>query len=283
MWRRAGSQVARLVSLAQVSSLESSAGRNQAYSALISLKSRCFSGESKVNLFTSTPRSLYAPQPHLEPQPAVQRSLLARALLRLSGFHSTESRLMRAAHALYANVQAQAGDVRLLQALGVGPDFQSTHAMLCLHVWLLLVRLRAEGTDGKALAQVMYDEFQDDVEKRARAAGVKVKLSSRLTELEQQFYGSGLAYDTALRGESDLPGALLRNVYCGDAKCTASAALAARYVRRELACLAMTPSEAVMAGDLAFSADWPDGAARQEDAGTAGAPLGAAPAQGSPA
>jgi hypothetical protein len=50
--------------------------------------------------------------------------------------------------------------------------------MLCLHVWLLLVRLRAEGADGKALAQVLYDEFQDDVEKRARAAGVKVRRRS---------------------------------------------------------------------------------------------------------
>lgn len=53
-------------------------------------------------------------------------------------------------------------------------DFQHMHALLCLHVWLLLVRLRPEGKAGKALAQQLYDNFQDDVEARVRAAGVKV-------------------------------------------------------------------------------------------------------------
>lgn len=60
-------------------------------------------------------------------------------------------------------------------ALEVPTDFQHVHAMLCLHVWLLLVRLRAEGKDGKRLAQMLYDDFQDDVEVRVRAAGVKVR------------------------------------------------------------------------------------------------------------
>lgn len=60
----------------------------------------------------------------------------------------------------------------------MGPDFQSMHAMLCLHIWLLLVRLRAEGGAGKELAQVLYDEFQEDVEQRARRAGVKVRPST---------------------------------------------------------------------------------------------------------
>lgn len=39
-------------------------------------------------------------------------------------------------------------------AMGIPVDFQQTHSSLCLHIWLLLVRLRAEGKDGKQLAQV---------------------------------------------------------------------------------------------------------------------------------
>lgn len=46
--------------------------------------------------------------------------------------------------------------------------------MLCLHMWMLLVRLRSEGKDGKALAQMVYETFQDNVETRVRAEGVKV-------------------------------------------------------------------------------------------------------------
>lgn len=38
--------------------------------------------------------------------------------------------------------------------MGIPLDFQQTHSSLCLHIWLLLVRLRAEGKEGKQLAQV---------------------------------------------------------------------------------------------------------------------------------
>ena len=38
----------------------------------------------------------------------------------------------------------------------IPPEFQQTHSSLCLHIWLLLVRLRAEGKEGKQLAQVRW-------------------------------------------------------------------------------------------------------------------------------
>jgi cytochrome b pre-mRNA-processing protein 3 len=53
--------------------------------------------------------------------------------------------------------------------------FANIHSVLCLHVWLVLVRLRSEGKDGKDLAQMMYEDFQEDVEIRVRAEGVKVR------------------------------------------------------------------------------------------------------------
>lgn len=45
-------------------------------------------------------------------------------------------------------------------------------------MWMLLVRLRSEGKDGKALAQMVYETFQDNVEARVRAEGVKVSSGS---------------------------------------------------------------------------------------------------------
>ena len=66
-------------------------------------------------------------------------------------------------------------DIRCIcAAFGLEYRFATTYSMLCLHVWLALVRLRAEGKDGKDLAQMMYDNFQEDVEIRVRAEGVKV-------------------------------------------------------------------------------------------------------------
>ena len=62
----------------------------------------------------------------------------------------------------------------LCAAFGLEYRFATTYSLLCLHVWLSLVRLRVEGKDGKDLAQMMYDNFQEDVEIRVRAEGVKV-------------------------------------------------------------------------------------------------------------
>ena len=56
-----------------------------------------------------------------------------------------------------------------------------------------------------------------------------------------------------------LTAALLRNAYGGDAARTADAGALARYALRELACLALTDSEAVLAGRVRFSGGDPGG------------------------
>ena len=55
-----------------------------------------------------------------------------------------------------------------------GNKYRDKYAMLCIHMWMTLVRLRSEGKPGKSLTQNIYDNFQEDVEHRVRAAGVKV-------------------------------------------------------------------------------------------------------------
>ena len=98
---------------------------------------------------------------------------------------------------LYASISAQAEDPALVEALDVEASFRGSHAMLSLHVWLVLQRLRGEdmGEAGKGVSQAMYDTFQDDVEYRVHSEGVRVRVKKWLTELEQAFYGSSLAYD----------------------------------------------------------------------------------------
>jgi len=61
-------------------------------------------------------------------------------------------------------------------AFGLQENFAQKYSMLCIHMWLLLVRLRSEGKSGKELAQLIHENFQEDVEFRVRAAGVKVTL-----------------------------------------------------------------------------------------------------------
>lgn len=63
---------------------------------------------------------------------------------------------------------------------GLQKRFANVHSMMCIHMWMLLVRLRAEGQDGRDIAQMAYENFQHDVELRVRAEGVKVGSAGRM-------------------------------------------------------------------------------------------------------
>ena len=49
-----------------------------------------------------------------------------------------------ASERLFASISVQADDEKLKQALGLEDSFRTTHALLALHVWMCLVRLRQE-------------------------------------------------------------------------------------------------------------------------------------------
>jgi hypothetical protein len=71
---------------------------------------------------------------------------------------------------------------------------QGCRCLLMLHVWMLLGRLRIEGDGARGLQQELYDLFQEDVEVRVRQQ-VSVRVSSTVTDLEKNFYGTAYALD----------------------------------------------------------------------------------------
>ncbi|KAL3156578.1 hypothetical protein ABBQ38_000868 [Trebouxia sp. C0009 RCD-2024] len=209
----------------------------------------------RIDLFNAHPKSLQFDRGTDEPKPEVATSRLRQALLTISGFYSKESQLLRGSKNLYQAVVQQAANKQLYEVFKLERKFASEYNMLCLHMWMLLVRLRSEGKDGKALAQMVYELFQENVEARVRAEGVKVRLNKWLNELEQMFYGMSFAFDKSLSGDEDITGALLRNFYNDDKSKQKAADILARYTTRELACLVKTESEHVMSGQIRFSDD----------------------------
>ncbi|CAI5976926.1 unnamed protein product [Closterium sp. NIES-65] len=184
------------------------------------------------------------------------------AVLGVLGYYSKESELIRGANALYKAVTRQADDEMFLRALGLPSQFRTHHALLVLHTWLALLRLRKEGAQGAAVGQTFYDTFNHDVERRVVAAGVKMLVSKWMRELERSFYGAAAAYDAAVAPGASadaLPKALWRNVFAEDASDMPSGPAAApvqaltRYVRLELASLALTDSEAILTGNIIFT------------------------------
>lgn len=65
-----------------------------------------------------------------------------------------------------------------IAVFGLQKKFADQYSMLCVHLWMLLVRLRSEGKDGMDLAQMLHEAFQDNVEARVRAEGVKVSITA---------------------------------------------------------------------------------------------------------
>ncbi len=137
-------------------------------------KPSAFQASVRSNLFNAPPASLAFDRHHAQPKPEAEQSALRRAFLRLAGFYSRESSILRGGRGLYSAVTDHVDDPRFPTVFGLPHAFATTHALLTLHVWLLLARLRQEGRDGKDLSQMLYDNFAEDVERRVRAEGVKV-------------------------------------------------------------------------------------------------------------
>jgi hypothetical protein len=181
---------------------------------------------------------------------------------------------------------------QLAQAFGLEPRaFMTGWYLESLGVWLVINRLKLEGrAEAADFQQHLYSHlYQPEVARRVRRhPGVVAAYSGKwLRRLEQVFYGMALAYDRAIVGgdgaggvrgggeaagggagggvgggsvgaaggeaaASALSRALVRNVYGGDGAYAPSADLLARYLCRQLQCLAMTPTEDLYLGQVRF-------------------------------
>lgn len=68
--------------------------------------------------------------------------------------------------------------------------FATMYAVDCLHMWLLLDRLRGHSKKADQLIQEVYDAFWRDVEVQVAREGVSVRRSYWLKQLEKLFYAS---------------------------------------------------------------------------------------------
>lgn len=131
------------------------------------------------------------------------------------------------------------------------PDtFQSWFYVMQLHVWLLLVRLRSEGSAGQNLAYSMVEIMWQDIEARIRLLDVNDTSQRKETmqELAQQFFGLTIAYDEGLLGHDRvLASALWRNLFYNKANTDAvKLALMVEYVRKQIQYLETQSAEDIL-------------------------------------
>jgi len=161
------------------------------------------------------------------------------------------------AEALYRALVGQARQPAFYQDRGVADSVEGRFEMLCVHGFLLLRRLKAEGEAGEDLGQALVNLLFLDLDRTLREMGVgDLTVGKRMKTLGQAFYGRVSAYDQAMNGDDStlLAAAVARNVFGGEVPPDGVADLVATYMRDSLQSLGRCDLPALRAGRLAFAA-----------------------------
>lgn len=161
------------------------------------------------------------------------------------------------ADALYGAAVARAREPAFYRDLSVPDTVEGRFEMICLHVYLILRRLKhgsgVSAHDG-ALGQAVFDVMFADMDRSLREMGVgDLGVGRRVKTMAEAFYGRIRAYDDGLAGgEPALARALARNVL--DSRESESEGIAlARYVVDSIRVLEGVPDAELAHGMAVFA------------------------------
>ncbi|KAJ2956555.1 hypothetical protein NQZ79_g7600 [Umbelopsis isabellina] len=182
---------------------------------------------------------------------------LVFGLARMMGYYSTSSTAIRASHDLYSVCAKQVEENKkfYFQECSLPDNFQTWFSITQLHVWLLMVRLRAED-HGKLYIQELVNRFFEDAEDRMRLHGITSGriINSYVKDLLAQFHGGVVAYDEGMcKDDPVLAAALWRNLFTPTTGNANDLAYIVQYIRRELKILDEYDSEKLNDGRVQFS------------------------------
>jgi len=161
--------------------------------------------------------------------------------------------------ALYATIVAAARQPVFYSDWNVPDTPLGRFEMLSLHMFLFQHRMHEETGPSWDLAQILIDDFFQDVDHSLRELGIgDLGIPKRMKKLAKMYYGRTAAYADALdRGDREaLIAALSRNIR-PDAASWPEAGQLADYVVGASKALAGQDSETIRAGSVTFPAPVP--------------------------
>lgn len=155
---------------------------------------------------------------------------------------------------LYAGVVAQARTPALYESYGVPDTVEGRFELYTVHVFLLLDRLRRQGSRAAETSQALFDTYLSALDDALREMGVgDLSVGKKMRKLGEAFYGRVKSYEAAFAAlpQADHLHALLsRTVYAeGGAE---NVAKLGEYVLAQRAGLAGQKLESLLEG----RADW---------------------------
>ncbi|XP_017493113.1 PREDICTED: ubiquinol-cytochrome-c reductase complex assembly factor 1 isoform X1 [Rhagoletis zephyria] len=147
-------------------------------------------------------------------------NILKRVLKRVGFSPNTKTRLRVSSHLLYESVADKINYLNFFKAFDMPNTFNSWFLVTELHVWMLLVRAMAEGSesgeDGRFLRNCIVEVMWGDVNARAKKLGTHnpSKTREQIEILSEQFQAALIAYDEGIMSDDRvLAGALWRRFF----------------------------------------------------------------------
>ncbi|CAO3590177.1 unnamed protein product [Absidia cylindrospora] len=135
------------------------------------------------------------------------------------------------------------------------PDtFQSWFSVTQLHVWMLMVHLRAHD-QGKLYIQEVVNRLFEDSEARIREHGISQQrmIDSYIKDLVAQFHGGVVAYDEGMcKDDPVLAAALWRNLFAPTSNNATDLAYVVQFIRQELKALEAFDGDQLTTGVIQF-------------------------------
>jgi cytochrome b pre-mRNA-processing protein 3 len=123
--------------------------------------------------------------------------------MRLSRLFSPRPAVL-AGRRLYAAAAAQARSPALYAAMGAPDTVEGRFELYCLHVALLLRRLKGQGPQAAETAQGLFDAYVQALDDALREMGVgDLSVGKKMRKLGEAFYGRIKNYDEAFAALPD--------------------------------------------------------------------------------
>ena len=152
----------------------------------------------------------------------------------------------------YDEIVKQARRPELMTKFHIADNIDGRFDLLCLHMCLVLKRLKTNPELTRQYCQDLFDFMFLDMDQSLREMGVgDLSVGNRVKEMGKAFLGRLRVYESVMDAKDDkLQEALIRNVYRGNVGCSEYADKLAFYTRQIDKKLANTPINEIMEGKI---------------------------------
>lgn len=176
---------------------------------------------------------------------------------------------LAAADLAYRQVVEQARQPVFFSEYGVPDTLDGRFELICLHAFLYLHRLKAEGPRAARLSQRFFDRMFADFDRALREMGTgDLSVGKQVKRMARGFYGRARAYQHGIAGDDSVLGAALARNLFATVPATPAATVPGRprrigavaeYVRDVAEALRRQAAAELLAGRVRFPAPGPAG------------------------